>query len=81
MASAPVVGPLLSVENDETGVLEIEKLVKDTNRCILKPLKFFLSWSGVLVLTYEGFPLALEKLKANIASKITSLPPENSGSK
>ncbi|GAX84140.1 hypothetical protein CEUSTIGMA_g11563.t1 [Chlamydomonas eustigma] len=76
-----VTGSTPSGNISESRLLELEKLAKSTSQCILTPLKFFLSWSGVLVLTYEGFPRALESLKEHIASNITSLPPENSGSK
>lgn len=43
--------------------------------------QFFVSWSGVLVLAYTGFPQPLLNVKAMMDSECTGIAPENPGSK
>lgn len=43
--------------------------------------QFFVSWSGVLVLAYTGFPQPLLNVKAMVDRECTSIAPENPGSK
>lgn len=48
---------------------------------LFPPRRFFVSWSGVLVLAYQGFSPSLEALKDHISREAGSLPKENPGSK
>lgn len=47
----------------------------------LEPEAFFVSWQGVVTLTYRGFTPALIELKQRITAAHPSLPPENPGSR
>ena len=50
-------------------------------QCELRPKAFFVAWSGVLTLAWEGFPPAIASLKRRIASAFPALPPEKPGSR
>jgi hypothetical protein len=57
----------------------LDRLVCSSSQSVMRPLRFFVSWSGVVVLAYEGFSPALELLKHQLNSSFHSLPPENPG--
>ena len=68
----------LGMSSDKSGL--IQRLALGTDTSLLRPARFFVSWSGVLVLAYQGFSAPLESLKRSLNS-IESLPKENPGSR
>jgi len=44
----------------------IENIVKKSNVVKVRPEKFFVSWHGVIVLAYEGFPEPLCRIKQDL---------------
>lgn len=60
----------------------VEALVAETRPCLLRPAAFFVAWSGVLVVAFDGFPPPLEALKAALdAHHGPSLLAESPGSR
>ena len=59
----------------------IAAMCEDCEPCELRPKAFFVAWSGVLTLAWEGFPPAIASLKRRIASAFPALPPEKPGSR
>ena len=59
-------------------------ILRDIISCMpstsLKPKEFFISWSGVPTLAYEGFSATLLDIKKNIDEKIPGIGKENPGS-
>jgi len=60
---------------------DLQELIRATPRCLLNPVRFFVSWQGCLTLVYSGFPPALAQLKRTVRGSFEALPPENPGSK
>ncbi len=54
-------------------------LIAGTKACLLRPLVFFPSWSGVLTLAWAGWPEVLRTLKQDINANLPALPKENPG--
>ena len=48
--------------------------------CELRPRAFFVAWSGVLTLVYEGFPPCLVDIKATLTESLAAVAPEKFGS-
>lgn len=74
---APVAPP----STQEESALQLDQIVANTRRCLLRPFSFFVSWQGVVTLAFRGFPPALTGLKAQLGEHYTALPPENPGSR
>jgi hypothetical protein len=56
-------------------------MCEDCEPCELRPTAFFVAWSGVMTLAWQGFPPVLADLKRRIAETFPALPPEKPGSK
>mmetsp|Transcript_14691 Transcript_14691/g.37746 ORF Transcript_14691/g.37746 Transcript_14691/m.37746 type:complete len:263 (+) Transcript_14691:272-1060(+) len=78
---ALVVGGEPAAGVEPPGPADLQALIAATPRCLLNPVRFFVSWNGVLTLVYSGFPPALVKLKAAMRGSFEALPTENPGSK
>lgn len=59
----------------------IAAMCEDCERCELESRAFFVAWSGVITLAWQGFPPVLAGLKRRIAETFPALPPEKPGSK
>ena len=59
----------------------IAAMCEDCEPCELRPKAFFVAWSGVLTLAWEGFPPAIASLKRRISRAFPALPPEKPGSR
>jgi hypothetical protein len=59
----------------------IAAMCEDCEPCELRPTTFFVAWSGVMTLAWQGFPPVLADLKRRIAETFPALPPEKPGSK
>jgi hypothetical protein len=60
---------------------KLSSAVSPRYECSLFPLSFFVAWSGVVVLVYDGFPPSFCRLKIGLESLVLNLKPENFGSK
>eukprot|EP00804_Cyclotella_cryptica_P000149 CCRYP_017474-RA/>CCRYP_017474-RA protein AED:0.03 eAED:0.03 QI:614/1/1/1/0/0/2/81/267 len=60
-----------------------ESNTSNSDKIVLQPHSFFVSWNGVLCLVFRGFPLSLEKLKSHLNNECSAIGyrNENSGSK
>lgn len=59
----------------------VAAMCEDCEPCELRPRAFFVAWSGVMTLAWEGFPPAIASLKRRIARAFPALPPEKPGSR
>ena len=59
----------------------IAAMCQDCEPCELRPKAFFVAWSGVMTLAWEGFPPAMASLKRRIARAFPALSPEKPGSR
>lgn len=59
----------------------LDAIVRRETLTVMRPHAFFVAWSGVLVLSFEGFSATLLRIKANIDKALPHLPPENPGSR
>lgn len=59
----------------------LDAIVRREAPTVLRPRSFFIAWSGVLVLSFEGFSSTLLRIKSNIDKALPHLPSENPGSR
>ena len=59
----------------------VKEVVEIKPRTIVKPQEFFISWSGVPTLAYQGFTKPLLDIKNELERRISGIKPENPGSK
>lgn len=59
----------------------LDAIVRSEPPTAMKPRAFFVAWSGVLVLAFEGFSATLLRIKAELGAQLPDLPPENPGSR
>lgn len=58
----------------------LSDIISSKAKSLVNPREFFLAWSGVPTLAYEGFSPVLLELKNEIKQRIPELQPENPGS-
>ena len=58
----------------------VRQIVEATPATSVKPMEFFVAWSGVMCLAYEGFTRPLLDIKRDIGNAVPGLKPENPGS-
>ena len=63
------------------GAPDVASLASACEPCELRPKQFFVAWSGVMTLAWEGFPPKIKALKRKINDAFPELPAENPGSK
>ena len=73
--------PTDAPRNDSDVAKGIAAMCEDCEPCELRPRAFFVAWSGVMTLAWQGFPPVLAGLKRRIAETFPALPPEKPGSK
>ena len=73
--------PTDAPRNDSDVAKGIAAMCEDCEPCELRPRAFFVAWSGVITLAWQGFPPVLAGLKRRIAETFPALPPEKPGSK
>ena len=73
--------PTDAPRNDSDVAKGIAAMCEDCEPCELRPTAFFVAWSGVMTLAWQGFPPVLADLKRRIAETFPALPPEKPGSK
>ena len=73
--------PTDAPRNDSDVAKGIAAMCEDCEPCELRPAAFFVAWSGVMTLAWQGFPPVLAGLKRRIAETFPALPPEKPGSK
>ena len=73
--------PTDAPRNDSDVAKGIAAMCEDCEPCELRPPAFFVAWSGVMTLAWQGFPPVLAGLKRRIAETFPALPPEKPGSK
>ena len=66
-------------EDFTAGAAVLAALPPETEATELVPLSFFVAWSGVLTLVYEGFPPCLVDIKATLTESL-AVAPEKFGS-
>ena len=66
-------------EDFTTAAAILSALPPETEATELVPLSFFVAWSGVLALVYDGFPPCLVGIKATLAQSL-AVAPEKFGS-
>ena len=66
-------------EDFTAGTAVLAALPPETEATELVPLSFFVAWSGVLTLVYEGFPPCLVDIKATLTESL-AVAPEKFGS-
>jgi hypothetical protein len=71
---------LMHLDPLRVGAGGVALICADCAPCELRPLSFFVAWSGVLTLAWEGFPPAIAAVKKKIARKFPMLPDEKPGS-
>ncbi|TKJ43355.1 hypothetical protein CEE36_04805 [candidate division TA06 bacterium B3_TA06] len=59
----------------------VKQVVESKPRTAVKPREFFIAWSGVSTLAYQGFTRPLLGIKRELEQKIPGIKPENPGSK
>lgn len=59
----------------------IEDVIRARKRTLLRPAAFFMAWSGVPTLAYEGFSRTLLGIKEEIDRELSGLSPEHPGSR
>ena len=59
----------------------VKEIICSKPQTIVKPREFFMAWSGVLTLAYQGFTPTLLDVKKELVQKISGIKPENPGSK
>jgi hypothetical protein len=72
------------VGNSAYNETPLQRLTREARPCLLTPKAFFVSWQGVLVLAYRGFPPQLAALKAGLTAAHAAaggLPNESPGSR
>jgi hypothetical protein len=67
-------------EDFTAGAAVLAALPPETEATELVPLSFFVAWSGVLTLVYEGFPPCLVDIKATLTESLAAVAPEKFGS-
>ena len=73
--------PTDAPRNDSDVAKGIAAMCEDCEPCELRPRAFFVAWSGVITLAWQGFPPVLAGLKRRIAETFPALPPDKPGSK
>ena len=73
-------GPL-RLDPTRVGAGGVALLCADCEPCELRASRFFVAWSGMLTLAWEGFPPAVAALKRKIARAFPALPEEKPGSR
>ena len=71
--------PMGLTEDFTAGAAVLAALPPETEATELVPLSFFVAWSGVLTLVYEGFPPCLVDIKATLTESL-AVAPEKFGS-
>lgn len=59
----------------------VKQVVESKPRTAVKPREFFIAWSGVPTLAYQGFTKPLLDIKKELEQRIPGIKPENPGSK
>ena len=72
---------LMRLDPTRVGAGGVALLCADCEPCELRASRFFVAWSGVLTLAWEGFPPAVAALKRKIARAFPALPEEKPGSR
>jgi hypothetical protein len=67
---------LMHLDPLRVGAGGVALICADCAPCELRPLSFFVAWSGVLTLAWEGFPPAIAAIKTKISRKFPMLPEE-----
>ena len=73
--------PTDAPRNDSDVAKGIAAMCEDCEPCELRPTAFFVAWSGVMTLAWQGFPPVLADMKRRIAETFPALPHEKPGSK
>ena len=71
----------MRLDPTRVGAGGVALLCADCEPCELRASRFFVAWSGVLTLAWEGFPPAVAALKRKIARAFPALPEEKPGSR
>ncbi|GJP34149.1 hypothetical protein CLOM_g18607, partial [Closterium sp. NIES-68] len=60
---------------------ELAAMISSTRACVYEATEFFVAWQGVLTVAYSGIPPALCELKDRMGATLSSMVPENPGSR
>lgn len=71
--------PVLTKQVTSVNACVVERLISDSSACVLRPIEFFVAWSGVVTLAFSGFPQPLLSIKEKLSLE-HSIPPEKPGS-